>query len=35
MVDLMRTMRHFESMTRVLQGYDDMIGGAIKKLGDA
>jgi flagellar basal-body rod protein FlgF len=35
MVDLMRTMRHFESMTRVLQGYDDMIGGAIRKLGDA
>ena len=35
MVDLMRTMRHFESMTRVLQGYDDMIGGAIKKLGEA
>ena len=35
MVDLMRTMRHFESMTRVLQGYDDMIGSAIKKLGDA
>ena len=35
MVELMRTMRHFESMTRVLQGYDDMIGGAIRKLGDA
>jgi flagellar basal-body rod protein FlgF len=35
MVDLMRTMRHFESMTRVLQGYDDMIGGAIRKLGEA
>lgn len=34
MVDLMRTMRHFESMTRALQGYDDMIGGAIRKLGD-
>jgi flagellar basal-body rod protein FlgF len=34
MVDLMRTMRHFESMTRVLQGYDDMLGGAIRKLGD-
>jgi len=35
MVELMRTMRHFESMTRVLQGYDDMIGGAIRKLGEA
>ena len=35
MVDLMRSMRHFESMSRVLQGYDEMIGSAIKKLGDA
>lgn len=35
MVDLMRTMRHFESMSRMLQGYDDMMGGAIRKLGES
>lgn len=32
MVDLMQTMRHFESMHRALQGYDDMVGTAIRKL---
>ena len=35
MVQLMQTMRHFESMQRVVQGYDDMLGTAIRKLGDA
>lgn len=34
MVMLMQTMRHFESMQRVAQGYDDMLGSAIRKLGD-
>ena len=34
MTDLIRTMRHFESMQRVVQGYDDMLGAAIRKLGD-
>ena len=35
MIDLIRTMRHSESMQRVVQGYDDMIGTAIRKLGDS
>lgn len=35
MVELMQTMRHFESMQRVVQGYDEMLGTAIRKLGDA
>jgi flagellar basal-body rod protein FlgF len=34
MVQLMQTMRHFESMQKVSLGYDDMIGSAIRKLGD-
>lgn len=34
MVRLMQTIRHFESMTRVLQGYDDMLGGAVRRLGE-
>lgn len=34
MVELVQTMRHFESMQRVVQGYDEMIGSAIRKLGD-
>jgi len=34
MVELMQTMRHFESMQRVALGYDDMVGGAVRKLGD-
>ena len=34
MVELMQTMRHFESMQRVLQGYDDMVGTAIRKLAE-
>jgi len=35
MVELMQTMRHFESMQRIVQGYDDLVGSAIRKLGDA
>lgn len=34
MVQMMQTMRHFESMQRATQGYDDMIGMAIRKLGE-
>jgi flagellar basal-body rod protein FlgG len=34
MVQLMQAMRHFESMHRVAQGYDDMLGMAIRRLGD-
>jgi flagellar basal-body rod protein FlgF len=34
MVDLIETMRHFESMQRVIQGYDEMIGSAVRKLAE-
>ena len=34
MVHLMQTMRHFESMQKLVQGYDEMLGSAIKKLGE-
>lgn len=34
MVQLMQTMRHFESMQKVALGYDDMTGQAIRKLGE-
>lgn len=34
MVQMMQTMRHFESMQRAVQGYDDMVGMAVRKLGD-
>ncbi len=34
MVQLLQTMRHFESMQKVALGYDDMTGQAIRKLGD-
>jgi flagellar basal-body rod protein FlgG len=34
MVQMMQTMRHFESMQRAAQGMDDMLGVAIRKLGD-
>lgn len=34
MVQLMQTMRHFESMQKVAQGYDDMLGNAIRKLSE-
>lgn len=35
MVNLMQTMRHFESVQRIVQGYDDLVGSAVRKLGDA
>jgi flagellar basal-body rod protein FlgF len=34
MVQLMQTMRHFESMQKVALGYDDMTSQAVRKLGD-
>ena len=34
MVQLMQTMRHFESMQKVALGYDEMLGSAIRKLGE-
>lgn len=34
MVQLMQTMRHFESMQKVASGYDEMLGNAIRKLGE-
>lgn len=34
MVQVMQTMRHFESMQKIAQGYDEMIGTAIRKLGE-
>ena len=34
MMELMRTMRHFESMQKIAQGYDEMLGISLQKLGD-
>jgi len=34
MTSMIQAMRHFESMYKVAQGYDDMVGTAIRKLGD-
>lgn len=34
MVQLIQTMRHFESMQKTAQGYDEMVGTAVRKLGD-
>lgn len=34
MVQMMQTMRHFESMQKIAQGYDDLMGTAIQKLGE-
>ena len=34
MTQLIQAMRHFESMHKVAQGYDDMLGTAIRKLGE-
>lgn len=34
MVQLMQTVRHFESMQKVASGYDEMLGNAIRKLGE-
>lgn len=35
MIDLIKTMRHFESMQRAVQSYDDMVGMGIRKLGES
>ena len=35
MTSMIHSMRHFESMQKVVQGYDDMLGTAIRKLGDS
>jgi flagellar basal-body rod protein FlgF len=34
MVQLIQSMRHFEAMQKVALGYDDMIGTAVRKLGE-
>jgi flagellar basal-body rod protein FlgG len=34
MVLLMETLRHFETMQRVVQGYDELISTSLRKLGD-
>lgn len=34
MTALVQAMRHFESMYKVAQGYDDMLGTAIRRLGE-
>lgn len=34
MVDLMQTMRHLESMQKVTLAYDEMLGSAVRKLGE-
>ncbi|HSV47314.1 MAG TPA: flagellar hook-basal body protein [Ramlibacter sp.] len=34
MTSLVQTMRHFESMQKIAQGYDEMLGTAIRKLTD-
>jgi len=34
MVELSRTIRHFEGLQKIAQGYDEMIGLAIQKLGE-
>jgi len=34
MVQMIQTMRHFESMQKAATGYDDMTSLAIRKLGD-
>ncbi|MRD48694.1 flagellar hook-basal body complex protein [Caenimonas koreensis DSM 17982] len=34
MTQLVTSMRHFETMQKVVQGWDDMLGNAIRKLGD-
>lgn len=34
MTGLIQAMRHFEAMQKVAQGYDEMLGSAIRKLGE-
>lgn len=35
MAQLIQSMRHFESMQKVVLGYDEMIGAAVRKLGES
>lgn len=35
MIQLVRTLRHFEAMQKVMQGHDELLGTAIRKLGEA
>jgi len=35
MIELTRTVRHFESMHKLAQGYDEMIGMALRKMGES
>jgi len=34
MVNMMQTLRHFESVQRATQAYDEMLGTAVRKLGE-
>ncbi len=34
MIQLIQTSRHFESMQKIVQGYDDLLSTSIRKLGD-
>ena len=34
MVQLMQTVRHFESLQKITLGYDEMLGNAVRKLGE-
>jgi flagellar basal-body rod protein FlgG len=34
MVSLAETVRHFEALTRIAQGYDDVLEKTIRKLGE-
>jgi flagellar basal-body rod protein FlgG len=34
MVQLMQATRHFESMQKAIQSYDEVVGTAIRKLGE-
>lgn len=34
MIQLARTLRHFETMQKVMQGHDELLGTAIRKLGE-
>jgi len=31
---MMQAMRHLESVQKITQGYDEMLGTAVRKLGD-
>ena len=34
MLHMVEVVRHFETMTRVVQNYDEMMGTALRKLGE-